>query len=82
MDKNQKAELYDQLDDLFNELKDAQSTVELLAYLLSSEGGNPSDEYVKRNFSSALHIANRSLLNVWEKMTDLGIPLKTALTKE
>lgn len=31
MDKNQKAELYDNLDDLFNKLREAQSTVALLA---------------------------------------------------
>ncbi len=82
MDKNQKVELYDKLDDLFNELREAQCTVELLAYLLSCEGGVPSDKYVKDNFSSALHIANRSLYSVWERMTDLGIPLKTALSEE
>ena len=82
MDKNQKAELYDKLDDLFHKLREAQSTVELLVYLLSSEDGNPGDKYVKDNFSSALHIANDALYNVWEKMTDLGLPLKQALTEE
>ncbi len=82
MDKNQKTELYKKLDDLFDKLREAQSTVALLAYLLSYEGGNPSDKYVKDNFSSALNITNDALYNVWEKLTDLAIPLKQALTEE
>ncbi len=73
-----KKELYTQFEDLNDELKEVQSTLQFVAYTLAA---GDSDKYIHDTLPGALYTVNRSLERLWDRYTDLQKPLGQALSE-